>query len=340
MIRLPTEALDALRAYYAGRACCVTGGAGFIGGHLVDALLSLDAAVTVIDDLSSGSLSHLAPHLDLEPERARFVHGSILDPRSLADALAGASAVFHLAAICSVPRSIEQPDRTWAVNATGTLRVLHAAQAAGVRRFVLSASSSAYGNAAELPVRESMPPAPVSPYAASKLAAEHLVSAYAESFGLSGVSLRYFNVFGPRQAANTPYAGVIPAFASAVLAGRPPVIFGDGTQSRDFTYVGNVVFANLLAAASGATAAGAVLNIGTGERTRVLDLAHAVLKGLDAPADLRPEFRPARRGDVLHSLADISLAARTIGYRPVTPLNAGLEATLDWYRASAAAAAR
>ncbi len=331
VIRLPAKIADPLREAYDNRRVCVTGGAGFIGGHLVDALTSLGASVTVIDDLSNSTADHLASLIELDPGRVRFIHGSILDPDAMARASESSSVVFHLAAICSVPRSIEEPRRTWEVNATGVLHVLEAARHTGARRVVFSASSSAYGNATKMPVSESLIPSPLSPYAASKLAGESLLTAYAESFGLSTISLRYFNIFGPRQPAGSPYSGVIPVFASRLLKGEPPVIMGDGSQTRDFTYVGNAVLANLLAGSSQDPLMGQVVNIGAGVQTSILDLAQQMMREFGM-ADARPEFGPPRTGDVLHSCADITRARALLGYEPITPFEEGLRLTLEWWR--------
>ncbi|MBZ0170821.1 MAG: SDR family NAD(P)-dependent oxidoreductase, partial [Phycisphaerales bacterium] len=278
MIRLPSKIAGSLRSAYDNRRVCVTGGAGFIGGHLVDALTSLGASVTVIDDLSNSNADHLSSLIELDPDRVRFIHGSILDPEAMERAAESASIVFHLAAICSVPRSVEDPARAWAVNATGVLRVLEAARHGGARRVVFSASSSAYGNATNMPVNEAVIPSPLSPYAASKLAGESLMTAYAESYGLSTISLRYFNIFGPRQPAGSPYSGVVPIFASMLLAGERLKILGDGGQTRDFTYVGNAVLANLLAGATQEPLAGQVVNIGAGVQTPILELARRMLE--------------------------------------------------------------
>lgn len=248
-VKLPADKVAKLRTFYEGRGVCVTGGAGFIGGHLCDALLSLGATIRVIDDLSNASLEHLAGLIELEPERVRFIHASILDDDALRDAVAGCQTVFHLAALGSVPRSIEQPQRTWSVNATGTLRVLEAARAAKAARVVFAASSSAYGDQPDLPKVETQAPRPLSPYAASKLAGEHLLAVWAHSYGLSTIALRYFNVFGPRQPGDSAYAAVVAAFTKSLLAGEAPTIFGDGAQTRDMTFIGNAVLATLLAGA-------------------------------------------------------------------------------------------
>jgi nucleoside-diphosphate-sugar epimerase len=333
VIRLPTKTAEALRAVYDARRVCVTGGAGFIGGHLVDALTSLGASVTVIDDLSNSGVEHLSELIELDPGRVRFIHASILDPAAMERAVESCSAVFHLGAICSVPRSVEDPARAWAVNATGVLRVLEAARHAGVRRVIYSASSSAYGNATTMPVSEDETPAPLSPYAASKLAGEALMTAYAESFGLSTLSLRYFNIFGPRQPAGSPYSGVIPLFAARLLAGKPPRILGDGSQTRDFTYVGNAVLANLLGGASESPLTGQAVNIGAGSRTSILDLARRMIEAFGL-TDLEPEFGPPRTGDVQHSCAAIDRARELIGYEPLTSFEDGLRLTLDWWKES------
>ncbi|MEM0984304.1 MAG: NAD-dependent epimerase/dehydratase family protein [Planctomycetota bacterium] len=335
MTRIPEHAIDSLRAKLDGKRCCVTGGAGFIGGHVVDALVSLGASVSVIDDLTNSDLGHLGQVIEMEPGRCRFLQASILDPDGLASAVDGAHLVLHLAARSSVSRSLEDPERTWAINATGTLRVLQAARDQGVKRVVYSASSSAYGDAPGLPKRETSAPEPLSPYAASKLAGEHLASAYADSYGLSAVSLRYFNVFGPRQPADSPYAGVIPAFAKKLKAGERPVIYGDGEQTRDFTYVANIVYANLLAATVDAPLAGDTINIGTGDSTSINTLAR-IMASAHGRDDLTPEHRPVRAGDVRDSQADLSRARDLLGYEPFIDFEQGLELAVDWYRTAAA----
>lgn len=319
---------------------CVTGGAGFIGGHLVDALHALGATVVVIDDLSNSDLAHLAELIELAPDMVRFVHGSILDDVALADAVRNVKTVFHLAALGSVPRSMAEPDRTWAVNATGTVRVLEAARKARASRVVFAASSSAYGDTPTLPKVENMPVRPMSPYAASKAAGEMACAAWSRSFGVDTVSLRYFNVFGPRQTAESQYAAVVPVFAKRLLSGERPVIFGDGQQSRDFTYVANAVLATLLAGAREQPLEGEVINVGVGKRTTLLELA-AVMAELcveDGRAiAAEPEHRPARPGDVAHSLADLTKAQEMLGYRPVVGLKQGLAETIGWCREMAKA---
>lgn len=316
-----------VQAKAGARAVCVTGGAGFIGSHIVDALVKRGDRVTVLDDLSTGSLGNIAHH----GERVRFVHGSILDPRTLDEAFAGVEVVFHQAALCSVPASIESPGKYVEVNVTGTAMVLEAARKAGVRRVVYAASSSAYGNQDALPVTESLVPDPISPYAATKLAGEHLLRSFAACYDISCVSLRYFNVFGPRQRPDSPYAAVVPKFADALMSGgaRKPVVFGDGEQTRDFTYVGNIVHANLLAADAARDLRGEVMNIGCGDRHSLLDLLQRMAKLAGASADAKHE--PPRAGDVRHSMASIDRARSLIGYEPAVSLDEGLRLTLEWY---------
>jgi nucleoside-diphosphate-sugar epimerase len=313
---------------FAGASVLVTGGAGFIGSHLVEALTILGAKVVVLDDLSGGSLENIAPF------GARFVRGSILDEPVLGGAMAGCKFVFHLAALGSVPQSVEQPRKYHDANATGTLNVLEAARKSGVARVIYSASSSAYGDAPGLPKVETMPPAPCSPYAATKLAGEALLACYSASYRLDTISLRYFNIFGPRQNANSAYAAVIAAFAKALLSGQPPMIFGDGEQSRDFTFVENAVHSNLLGASSAKPLNGEVVNVACGKSVTVVELAHAMAAGLGRP-DLKPKFGPERAGDVKHSLADMTKARALLGYEPLIGLEAGLKPTLEWYRQAA-----
>jgi nucleoside-diphosphate-sugar epimerase len=302
----------------------ITGGAGFIGSHLGGALVALGANVTVLDDLSHGSAANV-------PAGARFVLGSILDPQALAEAMQGATHVFHQAALGSVPRSVEQPDLYLEVNVRGTQAVLAAARDAGVRRVMFAASSSAYGDTEELPKHEGMPARPQSPYAATKVAGEALLRAFSHSYDLDTASLRYFNIFGPRQNANSAYAAVIAAFASALLANTTPTIFGDGEQSRDFTHVDNAVHANLLAARRERPMRGEVLNVATGSRISVNHLAHTMAALVGRP-HLRPTHLPPRTGDVLHSQASLALTQRELGYAPIVSLDEGLAETLGWYR--------
>jgi len=333
-MKLPADKVSRLKSFYEGRPVCVTGGAGFIGGHLCDALLSLGATIRVIDDLSNSTLDHLGELIELEPDRVRFVHGSILDDAALDEALEGAATVFHLGAMGSVPRSVEAPARTFAVNATGTLRVLEAARRAGAARVVGASSSSIYGNQPELPKRETQLPRPLSPYAASKLALEHLFLSYAKTYGMSTIALRLFNVFGPRQPGNSPYSGVIAAFAEKLLHADAPVIFGDGLQSRDFTYVADAVMAFLLAGSVKVPPRGEVINIGTGTSVTMLELARAMANAAGVP-HIHPQLQPARPADVKHSLADITKAKELLGYEPAYSLEAGLQDLIAWRRQAA-----
>ena len=302
----------------------VTGGAGFIGHHLVGALVARGDAVTVLDDLSTGNLRRLEPWL----ARIRFVQGDICDPGVVRDVMAGTDVVLHQAALPSVTRSMLDPRRTNAVNVDGTVELILGAADAGVGRFVMAGSSSVYGSRGPLPRREEQPPDPRSPYAASKLAAEHYVHLIGAARGVQTVVLRYFNVFGPGQDPDSEYAAVVPRFTTAALTGRRPVIYGDGTTSRDFTYVDNVVRANLLAA--GARLAGpATVNIGCGERYSLLDLVEAIAAATGSPLD--PEHHPPRPGDVPHSQADISLAGELLGYVPSVGFRDGIARTVAWY---------
>ena len=299
----------------------VTGGAGFIGSHIVARLLAGGAAVRVFDNESSGDFGRL-DGLAGDLERVR---GDIRDVVALGRAMAGVDRVFHKAAEVSVPRSVEDPATTYAVNVTGTLNVLEAARAAGVRRVVMASSSAVYGDDPEMPKREGMAPRPISPYASSKLADEGLCEVYLRCYGLETVALRYFNVYGPGQDPSSPYAAVIPKFVEAIAAGRRPVIFGDGEQTRDFVYVGDVVEANLLAmAAPGAP--GRALNIATGGGIS-LNRMLGVMGDVYGRA-LTAEHQPERAGDVKHSLADPSLAAEALGFRATTPFAEGLRRTL------------
>jgi nucleoside-diphosphate-sugar epimerase len=307
---------------FSGARVLVTGGAGFIGSHLAEALWKLGAQVTVIDDLSGGSRDNLKTFGPTE-----FHQGSILDRDLLARCSKGCRYVFHQAALGSVPRSVEQPRLYNEVNTTGTLNVLEAAREAKVTRVMFAASSSAYGEN-PVPWIENMPPMPKSPYAANKLAGEGLLRAYAASYAIDTVSLRYFNIFGPRQNANSAYAAVIAAFASALLGGRKPVIYGDGEQSRDFTFVANAIHANLLAARNEKPLAGEVINVGCGTRISVNELAHEMAAALKRP-DLTPVYEPPRAGDILHSFADLTRAKQMLKYDPIVEFKPGLEQTLS-----------
>jgi nucleoside-diphosphate-sugar epimerase len=311
--------------HFAGRKVLITGGAGFIGSHLAEALVKLKARVVVLDDLSGGSRENLS---SFEP--VDFVHASILDSGALARCLDGCDFVFHQAALGSVPRSVEQPRHYAEVNITGTLNVLEAARVAKASRVIFAASSSVYGEN-PVPWIETLAPQPRSPYAATKLADEALLSAYAISYGLDTASLRYFNIFGPRQNANSAYAAVIAAFAKALLSGQRPVIFGDGEQSRDFTFVANAVHANLLCARRSEPIGGEAINVACGGRVSVNELASAMACALGRP-DLTPIHEPARAGDIRHSFADLGRARSILGYAPIVGFDEGLEETVAWYQ--------
>lgn len=302
----------------------VTGGAGFIGSNIVRRLVNQGQQVRVIDDLSTGRRDNLA---GLEAELT-LLQGSICDQDLLREAFAGADFVLHQAALASVQRSVEDPVATNRANVEGTLKVLTAARDCGVRRVVYASSSSVYGDLPELPKREDMTPMPKSPYAVSKLAGEHYCRAFNEVFGLETVSLRYFNVYGPRQDPLSEYSAVVPIFIRCIIEGKAPRVFGDGEQSRDFTYVDDVVSANLQAARA-AGAAGAVLNVGCGERHSLNVLLRLLQDMLGESVE--PEYCDERPGDVKHSRADIAMAGARIGYRPRFSLEDGLKRTVQWY---------
>jgi UDP-glucose 4-epimerase len=289
-----------------GCRALVTGGAGFIGSHLVRGLLAAGAEVTALDDLSSG-------HRDNLPGAGEaFIEASILDGAALGRAIAGCRFVFHEAAMVSVPMSVEDPVRCCEINMTGTERVLEAARRAGVERVVFASSAAVYGDEPSLPCREDAPVDCRSPYAASKAAGESAVAAYGRCYDLSTVSLRYFNIFGPRQDPRSAYAAAIAAFVDALSAGRAPTIFGDGLQTRDFTSVENVVEANLLAATCPRRLAGEVINVGMGSRITLLDAVREIGRALGR--EVAPVFRDARAGDVRHSVADVTRTREMLGY--------------------------
>ena len=302
----------------------VTGGAGFIGSHLTTRLVEDGQKVRVLDNLCTGSRKNLS-HLE---ERFEFLEADIADADAVARAVDDVEVVFHQAALASVPRSIELPLDTHQACVTGTVVLLDACRKADVRRVVYAGSSSAYGDQPEMPKHEQQLPQLLSPYAAAKLAGELYCEAFAAVYELETVRLRYFNVFGPRQDPDSPYSAVIPLFAAALLSGMRPKIFGDGSQSRDFTYVDNVVEANLCAAEA-IGVSGKVYNIACGESLSVLDLLKRICQELKKPFD--PEFAPPRTGDVLHSWADITAAQRDLGYAGSVDLEAGLRRTLDHY---------
>lgn len=304
--------------------CLVTGGAGFIGSHLVRALLYRGHDVRVLDNYSTGKQENI------EGLRVETVEGDVRDYFAVQDAMGGMEYVFHLAALASVGRSIRDPLTTHSVNETGTLTVLEAAHKAAVKRVVYAASSSAYGNPPlQMPKREFAKPEPASPYAISKLTGEYYCRVYWETFKLETACVRYFNVFGPRQDPRSEYAAVIPRFIEAALNGNQPVIYGDGKQSRDFTYVENAVQATILAA-SRPQAVGRVINVACGERRSLLEVIE-MLEGLLADR-IEPRFEPARPGDVVHSQADIELARLLLGYEPVVGFKEGLKETVEWFR--------
>jgi UDP-glucose 4-epimerase len=302
----------------------VTGGAGFIGSHIVDALVARGDEVRVLDNLSTGFRENLA---DVAP-KIEFIEGDLRDAACVARAVQGVEVVFHEGAMPSVPRSIEDPLTSFEVNARGTFNVLEAARASKVRRVVFAASSSAYGDTAVLPKVESMLQQPQSPYAADKVHGENMCRVYSRVHGLPCVALRYFNVFGPRQRPDSAYAAVIPKFIAAALAGDPVHIHGDGLQSRDFTYVRDVVQANLLAAEAPG-AAGLVMNVGAGGRTDLLTLVRCIAASLGK--EIAVAHGPTRAGDVRDSQADIGLARATLGFDPRTPLDVGLRDTVRWF---------
>jgi len=305
----------------------VTGGAGFIGSNLVRGILDRGRTVRVLDDFSTGFRENLAEVAD----RVDVVEGDVRDAATCRRACQGVEVVFHEAAIPSVPRSVEEPQESFEANTVGTHNVLMAARGAGVQRVIFAGSSAVYGESEALPKRETMPMAPVSPYAAAKAAGELYLATFARAYGLETVTLRYFNVFGPRQDPTNPYAGVIAAFASRMLRGRPPVIFGDGTQSRDFVHVDNVVHANLLATEADADAArGEAVNVGCGTRVDLNTMVGVFNEVLGT--SFEPVYQPPRPGDVMHSMADITAARRLLGYEPVADFRDGLARTLGWYR--------
>jgi UDP-glucose 4-epimerase len=307
----------------------VTGGAGFIGSHLVETLTGGGCRVTVLDDLSSGCESNLRP----VSGRIRFIRGSICDSATLAEAAAGCEVIFHLAAVVSVPKTVEDPLGSAAVNETGSLKVLEAARGAQARRVVFASSSAVYGDDPTLPKTEDMPPGPLTPYAVQKLVTEYYLDVYRSLYGLESVGLRFFNVFGPRQDPSSPYSGVISIFMTRALGAEPPVIFGDGRQTRDFVFVGDVVQALILAAES-PRASGRIFNVGTGKSVAVRRLWEVIAGLSGCTAD--PVHRPPRPGDILHSRSSIQAAAAILGFTPRVSLENGLGLTLDWYRASLA----
>jgi UDP-N-acetylglucosamine/UDP-N-acetyl-alpha-D-glucosaminouronate 4-epimerase len=307
--------------------CLVTGGAGFIGSHVAESLVRDGHSVRVVDNLSTGDRANL----EVLGGKAEFVLGDLTDPAVCRRVTQGVQVVWHLAALPSVPRSMQDPKGCHEHNVNATVNLLLAARESGVRRVVYSSSSSAYGDTPVLPKVETAEPLPRSPYAAAKLAGEQYVLAFARAGMIEGVALRYFNVFGPRQSPTSAYAAVIPAWLAAALAGRPARLFGDGTQTRDFTYVENVVEANWLAATlSVERVNGWVVNVGAGTRSSLLDLARLIGEVTGRPLAL--ETAPVRAGDVQDSLASLERARSVLGYEPRVTLRTGLERTLEWIR--------
>jgi UDP-glucose 4-epimerase len=312
------------------RTFLVTGGAGFIGSHIATALVARGDRVRVLDDLSTGrksNLEHLAGKID-------FVEGDVTDADAVGAAVRGVDCIFHQAALASVPRSVERPLATHAACVTGTLTVLDAARRAGVRRLVYAGSSSAYGDQPTSPKRESDLPAPISPYGAAKLAGEAYCQAFWSTYGFETVAIRYFNVFGPRQDPNSQYSAVIPLFITAFLQGRVPTIYGDGRQSRDFTYIDNVVLGNLLAAdADRELVAGKMMNVAGGRSASLLELVGILNRLLGT--NVSPVHAAPRTGDVRESLADISRARQLLGYEPKVDFEEGLRRSIEYYRSLA-----
>jgi nucleoside-diphosphate-sugar epimerase len=304
----------------------VTGGAGFIGSNIVEELVRRGERVRVLDNFSTGKRENIAPFV----EHIELVEGDLRDLSTVQQAVAGADYVLHQAALASVQRSVDNPLASHAVNATGTLNLLVAAREAGVKRVVYAASSSVYGDSPMLPKQEDMSPRPKSPYAVSKLAGEQYCRTFTEVYGLETVCLRYFNVFGPRQDPNSQYSGVIPLFITAMLQGEHPTLHGDGLQSRDFSYISNIVQANLLAVTAH-DVSGRMFNIACGKRYTLLDMIAALNEILGT--QIEPVRATPRAGDVRHSLADISAAQETLGYRVLVDFYDGLRQTVEWYKA-------
>ena len=304
----------------------VTGGAGFIGSHIAGALAQRGAKVRIIDNLSTG----YEKNVEAVGSKVDFMHADIGDERALKTALSDVELVFHEAAIPSVPRSVDRPSETHQASVDATFKLLLAARDHKVRRMIYAASSSAYGDQPELPKREDMRPAPLSPYAVAKLVGEYYCQVFTRVYGLETVSLRYFNVFGPRQDPTSQYSGVISRFMSALMTGEPPVIYGDGEHSRDFTYIANVIDANMRAAESTA-AVGEIINIANGHRTTLNELLET-MKTVTGRSDVKARHEPPRAGDVRDSLADLTRARVLLGYEPRVSLEEGLKLTFDWWK--------
>ncbi len=303
----------------------VTGGAGFIGSNICRKLVSQNCFVRVIDNLLTGKKANLATVLD----KIEFIEADMGDEKIARSAMKGIDVVLHQGALPSVPRSVDDPAATHRHCVDATFTLLLAARDAGIKRFVYASSSSAYGDTPTLPKVETMKPDPLSPYAVGKLVGEYYCSVFYKVFGLETVSLRYFNVFGPHQDPTSQYAAAIPAFVTAILKDKPPTVFGDGLQSRDFTYVENVVEANLLAAGAEHTA-GQVLNIACSQAVTVNETIDIIDELLGK--SIKPIYADPRPGDIKHSLADITLAQKTLGYEPAVTFKKGLQLSIDWYR--------
>ena len=307
----------------------VTGGAGFIGSNLVEELVKRGEQVRVLDNFSTGRRENIAPWKnDIE-----IVEGTIVDPETCARCMEGVDFVLHQGAMPSVPKSVEFPVESNEANVIGTLNVLLAARDAKVKRVVYAASSSAYGDTPTLPKIETMPPNPMSPYAVQKYTGEMYMRVFHQVYGLETVALRYFNIFGPRQDPTSQYSAVIPKFICAILDGKQPTIFGDGTQSRDFTYIDNVVEANIAACHASSECAGKLLNMACGDRIDLNKLVQVINEALGTNLD--PKYDPTRVGDVKHSQADISAAKKYIGYEPKVLFPEGIMKTIDWYKSNA-----
>jgi len=304
----------------------VTGGAGFIGSHIAGALAQRGAKVRIIDNLSTG----YEKNVEAVGSKVDFMHADVGDERALKTALSEVELIFHEAAIPSVPRSVDHPSETHQASVDATFKLLLAARDHKVRRVIYAASSSAYGDQPELPKREDMRPAPLSPYAVAKLVGEYYCQVFTRVYGLETVSLRYFNVFGPRQDPTSQYSGVISRFMSALTTGELPVIYGDGEHSRDFTYIANVIDANLRAAESSA-AVGEIINIANGHRTTLNELLET-MKTVTGRSDVKARHEPPRAGDVRDSLADLTRARVLLGYEPRVSLEEGLKLTFDWWK--------
>jgi nucleoside-diphosphate-sugar epimerase len=306
----------------------VTGVAGFIGSHILDALLAQGHEVVGLDSLLTGHRKNFAHN----EGKFEFIEGDIRDLDTCHRAVKGVDHVIHQAALGSVPRSVAEPLLSHEINTTGTLNMLIASRDAGVRSFVFAASSSYFGDTEELPKHDQMPPRPLSPYAVTKVTCEQYLSVFAGTYGLNTVGLRYFNIFGPRQDPNGPYAAVIPKFIDSILSGQPPTIYGDGEQTRDFTYIANVVWANIEACKRAEACRGRVFNMACGDRITLNQLYDIIAGHLGS--DMRPIYGPPRVGDIRDSLADISVARELLGYTPLVQVHDGLKQTVEWFLAN------